>query len=182
MTGLTLVCLIVCLYIGGQGTAKPSSQGPEVRRVCVDSLDIRVGDSYSKVAKIISMKPDPNGMNDNSDWVAGKNTDFVSTDGPTYSLDDGSGMLRSIIYFIFDDRQRLRSLRLAWTFDGAHTAEAGDAVLSVLLGKIHKCLNNQTVKVIDGKRIARIDFGTYSQELVFDTQKWRITYKISEEP
>ena len=182
MTALTLGCLIACLYTGGQGTAKPSSQGPEVRRVCVDSLDIRVGDSYSKVREVISLKPDPNGVSNNSSWVAGKNTDFASTDGPKYSLDDGSGMLRSIIYFIFDDRQRLRSLTLAWTFDGAHTAKARDDVLRVLLGKIHKCLNNQTVKVIDGKHIARIDFGTYSQELVFDTQKWQITYKISEEP
>lgn len=182
MTGLTLVCLIACLYVGGQGTAKPSWQGPEVRRVCVDSLDIRVGDSYAKVGKVISLRPDPNGLSDNSQWVRGKNTDFVSTQGPQYSLDDGSGMLRSNIFCVFDDRQRLRSLTLAWTFDGAHTAKARDEVLSTLLGKIHKCLSNQTVKVIDGKHVARIDFGTYSQELVFDAQKWLITYKISAEP
>ena len=173
---------MACLYAGGQGTAKPSSQGPEVRRVCVDSLDIRVGDSYSKVAEVISLRPDPNGMSDNSSWMAGKNTDFVSTEGPIYRFDDGSGMLQSIIYCIFDDRRRLRSLTLAWTFDGEHTTKTRDAVLRVLLGKIHKCLKNQTVKVIDGRHVARIDFGTYSQQLVFDTQKWQITYKISEEP
>jgi hypothetical protein len=160
-------------------------QGPEVRRVCVESLDIRVGDSFDKVAEIISLRPDPNGANQNMRWVAGKYTDFLSTAGPEYSFDDGSGVLRSTVYCTFDDRRRLRSLTLSWTYDREQTTKARDAVLNALQNKIHKCLNKRIIEVSRGKYVARIDYGTYSQEFVFDStgsDKWQIHYTISEEP
>lgn len=184
MVSLTLCWIVACLCAGSQAQSKPSSQGPEVRRVCVDSLDIRLGDGFEKVSEIISLSSDPNGPSDNSNWSTGKNTDFYSTSGPEHIFDDG-GTLRSAVYCTFDDRRRLRLLQIAWTYDGEHTMKARDAVVHALLSKIHKCLNNQLKKVSSTRWVARIDYGTYSQELMFDSashSRWQITYTISEEP
>jgi hypothetical protein len=185
MDTLTLCCLLLAVLWSGQATSKPTTPDPDVRRVCVEGLDVRVGDSFDKVSAIIPLTPHPNGPSRNADWAKGKNTDFHSPEGPRRALADGMGELRSSVYATFDARRRLRSLTLDWTYDGERTTGARDAVMKALLNQIHTCLSRQTLRDRDGWKVARIDFGTYSQELAFDTvdpKQWLIRYTISEEP
>lgn len=150
-----------------------ASGGPHVRRACIESPDIHVGDSFEKTSAALPLQQDPT---DAEVWTA---------PGPTLALDD-TQTLRSTVRCRFDVRQRLRSLSVVWSYDGARTAEAKSAIVSALLGRVHTCLKSQKlVESPEGRSTARIDYGTYSEQFVFETtpdQRWHIAYTVSEEP
>lgn len=141
-----------------------SNQGPHVRRACIESPDIHVGDSFEKTSAALPLEKDPT------------EADIWTAPGPTLALDD-TRTLRSVIRCRFDSRQRLRSLSVVWS--GEQTAQAKGAVAAALLGRVHTCLKSQ--KVVEspgGRMVARIDYGTYSEQFDVET----LTYTISEEP
>jgi hypothetical protein len=172
MTTNLIVCLIAALYVGAQAPSKPPFQGPDVRRVCLEGLDVHVGDTYEKVATRLALSPD-----------ADTPARFTST-GPDVHVANG-GTLRSALALTFDTRRRLRSVTVAWTYDGEQTAAARDAVLTLLTGEVHSCLKGVDIATDEGVSRARIDYGTYSERFELDSTgggRWRIHYTISEEP
>jgi hypothetical protein len=184
MGTLLIGCLIAALSTGGQAMPKPGHQGPHVRRVCLEGLDVRVGDHFDKVEKAVALTPEPDGPSRNASWAEGRTTDFSSSAGPVLTLPEG-GTLRPELSFTFDARRRLRSVTIAWTYDGERTEKARDAVVELLTGEVHKCLKGAVTRLGDGGYRARIDYGTYSEQFELDAsggERWRIHYTISEEP
>jgi hypothetical protein len=84
----------------------------------------------------------------------------------------------------FDGRRRLRSLTILWTYDGERTEAARERLVAALVDEVHPCFKkHQLAETCPGRREATIQYGTYSEKLVFDeADEWRIAYTISEEP
>jgi hypothetical protein len=172
MIAIALGCILALSWPGAQAGPKPMTPDPHVRKVCVEELDVRVGDAFEKVEKAVTLAPDP----------AGTATDFVAARGPERSIDGGT--LRSTLHFAFDGRRRLRSVTIAWRWDGEQTARAREAIVEALAGQIHPCFKAHALgEVAPGRHEAQIHYGTYSERLVFDaTDGWHISYTIEEQP
>ena len=173
------VVLVTMERAGGAGdtqaTAKPSRQGDHVRRVCFEGVDMHLGDPYDTVARLFDLRPDP----------SGGERDFVAAPGAAFSVGGGSGKLHPAISFTFDNRRRLESAAIDWTYDGERTSDTRELVFGVIKAKLGSCLELESARLDEGRYRRRIDYGTYSEELEFDAsdmESWRMRYEIRRQP
>lgn len=172
MIGLTLGCIAAISCFGAQAGPKPMTPNPNVRKVCLEGIDVRVGDAFEKVEAKLTLAPDP----------AEGEAVYLSAKGP--ERDVAGGTLSSSMRLTFDGRRRLRSLTILWTYDGERSEAARERLLAALVDEVHPCFKKHSLaETYPGRRETTIQYGTYSEKLVFDEgDEWRIAYTISEEP
>ena len=173
MTAILVMMLIAATGPGMQATSKPMQPNKNVRRVCLEEVDVYLGDSYEAVGKLLELRPDP----------AGGEADFVATPGGP--LGDGSGALHRVVSFRFDDRRRLESATIRWTYDGERTPAAAEQAFALLVANLGSCLDLDSARLSDGRYRRRVDYGTYSEEVELDAanpENWRMHYQIRRQP
>ena len=166
-----------------QAVPKPPRQGDQVRKVCVDKLNIHLGDSFGDISLQLDMSADPYGPSKNAVWVLGKQTDFVSRSLNEISLANGQ-KLRPMASLTFTGNRKLRRFSIAWKVEDRRRSAGIKPILDAVL-EVHHCLKDRVVKQSDGRYKARVDYGTYSEELNLESSKgrsWTVTYEIREQP
>ena len=182
---LWLGSILVALTVTGdrQASEKPTFQGSHVRQVCYEHVAVHLGDSYDTVAAKVDLRPDPNGLNANPNWVAGKATDFVWI-GSDYALPDG-GTLRPTVFLTFTDRRVLDEVTVSWYLDGDRSPARIAAIVDIVQDRLHPCLKGGLDRTSEWEYGRRVDYGTYSETLTVGVKtdsKWRIEYRIATEP
>jgi len=162
-------------------TLSKDDRGPESLRVCLRSLDIRLGDSFERVHSLVEITPDPNGLHQNGERQKGRQTDYFSTSGPELKLDEHHS-LRSAIFCSFDDQQRLQSLLIYWIYDG-EKSERVKRRINEVLKREHECPRGRLALAGRGPCLTSADSGKVIQELKSDFSCavygfWVIEYSI----
>ena len=183
-TTLLVLLLSVPVVAGAQAGPKPSHQGPHVRRVCYEHLPIHLGDSFESVSKLVEIRPDTNAASVNPRSGPGRDANYLWDGGKGYVLPEG-GELRPTVVLTFTGARALRAVTITWRLHGDLTAGSRAAVAELLRTTVHPCLAEQLEKVDETTYRGRVDYGTYSETLIFEARpdaRWHIEYVIREEP
>lgn len=182
---MKMLAVVLCAsLLHGEQTPKPTAPDPSVRRVCIDAVDVRVGDALEELSKALKLTRDDGTADDGvSPRSLGETVVYA---GPEFehTVANGSATLRATSRFAFDDRHRLRSVTLFWSLDPGATPDAAESAWRYLVEHVHRCFRGRTATLHDGTTAVRTDYGTYSEELTSGWRdgRWRAVYEIRQQP
>jgi hypothetical protein len=161
-------------------TPKPENANVK-SSTCFNPYNINLGDRFSTIDSYLSLQPDPNGPNENINWIKGKKTDFYTTSLKTVRLDQRN-TLNAVVYATFNDRQGLTYLSVSWTLDGEDNDAAKLKVLHWLRQHKHPCLPI-SVKANPGSYPLIIERDSAVAEFtVANGFYWSVSYTLKAKP
>lgn len=168
-------------WVLGTRHSTPDLRGSKIGQTCLRNLDIRISDSFFYIDGVLPVSPNPNGPNQNIEWVKGKRTDFFSTSWPENIFSYANDVNRldsnvvsntgTVFCLSFDDEKKLQSLSVSWLYTGDRTRSTRNGFQKLIAYELHLESFEEIFKTRCNLSKHKIEHDGFQESMMWDPQR-----------